>query len=65
MLRSQGLRLSCAGGFTVAVSLASLLVLPGAIAGAGMLMGAVAVIAGFVWTMAEYHLSPSEPPGDD
>ena len=43
--------------------MASLLVLPGAIAGAGMLTGAVAVIAGFVWTMAEYYTAL--PPGDE
>jgi hypothetical protein len=38
--------------------MASLLVVPGAIAGGGMLVGAIAVIAGFVWTMTEYYLSP-------
>jgi hypothetical protein len=42
----------------VALSIASLLVVPGAIAGGGMLVGAIAVIAGFVWTMTEYYLSP-------
>ena len=57
------MRLSCAGGLAVALSMASLLVLPGAIAGAGMLAGAMAVIGGFIWTMAEYYTSL--PPGDD
>jgi hypothetical protein len=60
VLSSRGFRLSCAGGVAVAISLASLLVLPGAVAGAGMLTGAVAVIGGFLWTMAEYYASPRE-----
>lgn len=58
MLSSRGLWLSCAGAILVALSMASLLVVPGAIAGGGMLVGAIAVIAGFVWTMTEYYLSP-------
>jgi hypothetical protein len=58
VLSSRGIWLSCAGAALVALSMASLLVIPGAIAGAGMLVGAIAVIAGFVWTMTEYYLSP-------
>jgi hypothetical protein len=40
--------------------MAALLVLPGAIAGAGMMIGAVAVIGGFAWTMAEYYITPTD-----
>jgi hypothetical protein len=59
------LKLSCSGGALVALSMLSLLVLPAAIGGAGMMIGAVAVMGGFVWTMAEYYTSPAEPPPDD
>jgi hypothetical protein len=63
VLDSRGFRLSVAGGLAVAVSLASLLVLPGVIAGAGMMTGAVAVIAGFLWTIFEYY--GTQPPGEE
>jgi hypothetical protein len=64
VLGSRGLRLSCGGGALVAFSMLSLLVLPAAIGGAGMMIGAVAVMGGFVWTMAEYYTSPVDPPDD-
>jgi hypothetical protein len=43
----------------------SLFVLPGAVGGVGMMFGAVAVIGGFIWTMAEYYVSPTDTPRDD
>jgi hypothetical protein len=58
VLNSRGLRLSLSGAVLVTVSMMALLVLPGAIAGGGMLVGAMAVIGGFIWTMAEYHSAP-------
>jgi hypothetical protein len=65
VLNSKGLRLSCSGGLLVALSMVSLLVLPGAVGGVGMMIGAVAVIGGFIWTMAEYYVSPTDAPPDD
>jgi hypothetical protein len=43
----------------------SLFVLPGAVGGVGMMIGAVAVIGGFIWTMTEYYVSPTDPPRDN
>jgi hypothetical protein len=64
MLRSKGLRLSFAGGAVIAISILSLLVLPKLIAGVGMMIGACGVGGGFIWTMLEFYLPPSEPPQD-
>jgi hypothetical protein len=65
VLSSRGLKLSCSGGLLVALSMLSLFVLPGAVGGVGMMFGAVAVIGGFIWTMAEYYVSPTDTPRDD
>ncbi|HEY7466059.1 MAG TPA: hypothetical protein VIB47_05145 [Dehalococcoidia bacterium] len=65
MLSSRGLKLSCSGGLLVALSMLSLFVLPGAVGGVGMMIGAVAVIGGFIWTMTEYYVSPTDPPRDN
>ncbi len=62
LFQSRGLRLSIAGGVLVLVSSFSLLLLPDFVAGAGMLLGACAVGAGFMWTMAEFYIPPQQPP---
>ena len=41
----------------------SLLLLPDLVAIAGLLIGACAVGAGFMWTMAEFYI-PQQPPPD-
>lgn len=64
MLRSRGLRLSFAGGIVVAVSGLSLLLLPDAVSAIGMLLGAMAVGGGFMWTMIEFYVPSSGPPSD-
>jgi len=61
---SPGLRLSFVGGVVVLISGLSLLLLPDMISGAGMLLGACAVGGGFMWTMFEFYVPPSEPPPD-
>jgi hypothetical protein len=64
MLRSPGFRLSFAGGIVVALGMIGLTVLPDLVAAPAMLIGAVAVGAGFVWTMVEFYMPHSEPPDD-
>jgi hypothetical protein len=64
LLQSRGLRLSLAGGVLVLVSALSLLLLPDMVSGAGMMLGACAVGAGFMWTMFEFYVPPQGPPPD-
>jgi hypothetical protein len=60
VLNSRGLRLSVVGAVLVVLGMLSLLLLPGAIGGAAMMIGAVAVIGGFAWTITEYYASPPD-----
>ncbi len=62
MLRSRGLRLSFAGGIVVLAGGLLLLAVPDALAAIVMLLGAVAVAGGFMWTMLEFYVSPPGPP---
>jgi hypothetical protein len=43
----------------------SLIVLPAVIAAPAMLIGAMAVGGGFIWTMIEFYVPPSGPPPGD
>ncbi len=63
MFESRGLRLSLAGGVLILISSLTLLVLPDLVSSAGLLIGACAVGAGFIWTMAEFYI-PQQPPPD-
>jgi hypothetical protein len=64
MLKSKGLRLSIAGAIVVAVCMPALLVVPDLIPGLAMMIGGVAVIGGFIWTLAELYFPPTDqPPG--
>jgi hypothetical protein len=64
MLHSPGLRLSFAGGIVVALGMLGLIVLPDLVAAPAMLIGALAVGAGFIWTMLEFYIPHSDPPDD-
>lgn len=55
MIDTPGIRLSLAGGIVVAVSLIALVFLPDAVPAAAMMVGGVAVIAGFVWSLAQFY----------
>jgi hypothetical protein len=64
LAQSRGLRLSVAGGILVLIGGVSLLFLPDIVSGLGMMVGACAVGAGFMWSMLEFYTSPNEPPPD-
>jgi hypothetical protein len=64
MLRSKGLRVSIAGAVLVALSMLGLLFVPDAFPAITMMVGGVAVIGGFVWTLAGYYLGSPDPPPD-
>jgi hypothetical protein len=55
VIDTPGIRLSLAGGIVVAVSLIALVFLPDAVPAAAMMVGGVAVIAGFVWSLAQFY----------
>ena len=62
LLQSRGLKLSAVGGLVILLSAISMALLPDYLAGAGMVVGACAVGAGFMWTMAEFYVTPQQPP---
>ena len=62
LLQSRGFRLSAVGGLVILVSAISMALLPDYVAGVGMLVGACAVGAGFMWTMLEFYVTPQQPP---
>lgn len=62
LLKSKGLRLSIVGAIVVGLSMAALLALPDVIPGLAMMIGGLAVIGGFVWTLAEMYAQPSDQP---
>ena len=55
MINTPGLRLSLIGGIVVAVSLVALVFLPDALPAAAMMIGGLAVIGGFVWSLAGFY----------
>jgi hypothetical protein len=55
VINTPGIRLSVAGGIVVAVSLIALLVLPDTVPAIVMMAGGVAVIGGFVWSLAQFY----------
>ena len=55
MVNTPGLRLSLVGGVVVAVSLVALVFLPDAVPAAAMMLGGLAVIGGFVWSLAHFY----------
>jgi hypothetical protein len=58
LLHSRSLRLSLIGVVVFALGVLSLLVLPAAISIAGILVGGMAVWAGFIWTLLTYYMQP-------
>jgi multisubunit Na+/H+ antiporter MnhG subunit len=62
VLQSRGLRLSVIGAVFVAVGMMALVFMPDVLPALVMMAGGVAVIGGFMWTLAEYYLSPPPPP---
>jgi hypothetical protein len=61
VIDTPGLRLSVIGGIVVGVSLVALALLPDTVPAAAMMIGGVAVIAGFIWSLAHFYLdSPGE-----
>lgn len=56
MIKTPGLRLSLIGGIVVAVSLVALVFLPDAVPAAAMMIGGLAVIGGFVWSLAHFYI---------
>ena len=64
LLKSKGLRLSVAGAILVALSMPALLVVPEMIPGFAMMIGGLAVIGGFIWTLAELYFPPTDQPPD-
>lgn len=55
MINSPGIRLSLAGGIVVVVSLIALIVLPDTVPAIAMMLGGLAVIGGFVWSLAHFY----------
>jgi hypothetical protein len=56
VIKTPGLRLSLIGGIVVAVSLVALVFLPDAVPAAAMMIGGLAVIGGFVWSLAHFYI---------
>ena len=62
MINTPGLRLSLIGGIVVAVSLIALVFVPDTVPAAAMMLGGLAVIGGFVWSLAHfYRVTPDGP----
>jgi hypothetical protein len=55
VINTPGLRLALAGGLVVAISLIALVFLPDTIPAAAMMLGGLAVIGGFVWSLAHFY----------
>ena len=55
MTNTPGIRLSLAGGIVVVVSLIALIVLPDTVPALAMMLGGLAVIGGFVWSLAHFY----------
>lgn len=62
MIKTPGLRLSLIGGIVVAVSLIALVFLPDEVPAAAMMVGGLAVIGGFVWSLAYFYTEKPSPP---
>jgi hypothetical protein len=61
VINTPGLRLSLAGGIVVVVSLIALVVLPDTIPAVAMMVGGLAVIGGFIWSLAYFYThTPAE-----
>jgi hypothetical protein len=58
VINTPGLRLALAGGIVVVVSLIALAFLPDTIPAAAMMIGGLAVIGGFVWSLAHFYTTP-------
>ena len=55
MINTPGLRLALVGGIVVAVSLIALVFLPDTVPAAAMMLGGLAVIGGFIWSLAHFY----------
>ena len=64
MINTPGLKLALVGGIVVAVSLIALLVLPDLVPSIVMMFGGLAVIGGFVWSLAHFYLDTPAPPDE-
>ena len=61
MIRTPGLKLALIGGIIVAVSLIALVFLPDLVPSLVMMLGGLAVIGGFVWSLADLYSAPAPP----
>jgi hypothetical protein len=55
VLETAGIRLAIAGFILVGVSIIGLVAIGDIIPAFGMMIGGVAVIAGFIWTLAHFY----------
>jgi hypothetical protein len=63
VLESFGLRVSLAGALLVGVSTVALVFMPDLLPAIGMMIGGLAVIGGFLATLA--HFYTQQPPADE
>ena len=64
MINTPGLRLSLIGGIAVAVGLIALVFLPDTLPAALMMVGGLAVIGGFAWSLAHFYTETPDAPND-
>ena len=64
MLKTPGLRLSLVGGLVVAIGLIALVFLPDTLPAVAMMLGGLAVIGGFVWSLAQFYIDTPTPPNE-
>ncbi len=62
MVNTPGLRLALAGGILVAISLIAIVFLPATVPAFVMMIGGLAVIGGFCWSLAEFYFDTPTPP---
>lgn len=59
MIGTNGLRLSLAGGLGVVIGAIALFFLPDMLPAVLMMAGGLAVIGGFVWSLAHFYVDPA------
>ena len=61
MIGTNGMRLSLAGGLAVVIGAIALFFLPDTLPAVLMMAGGLAVIGGFVWSLAHFYIDPATP----